>query len=126
MRRLLLDTQVVVWTLEDSERLGNGLRHLIMDPQNQVWVSTAAVWELAIKATKGHIDLPDRLLESIAQTGFQVLDIKPEHALGVLVLPPIHNDPFDRLMVAQARFERMELVTSDAKVWQYDIDIIQA
>ncbi len=126
MRRLLLDTQVVVWTLEDSERLERGLRHLIADAENQAWVSTAAIWELAIKAGKDHIDLPDRLLESIAQTGFQTLDIKPDHALGVLELPPIHNDPFDRLMVAQARVERLELVSSDTQIWQYDVDIIQA
>lgn len=125
MHRLLLDTQVVIWTLEDNERLGSRVRHLIADPQNQVWVSTAAVWELAIKAAKGHIDLPDRLLESIAQTGFQMLDIKPEHALGVLELPPIHNDPFDRLMISQARVERTQLVTSDAQIGQYDVDIIQ-
>ena len=120
--RLLLDTHLLLWAVASSRRLPVATRLQIEDPQNEVYYSAASLWEIAIKATlrRGdfHVDLP-LMRTTLPTKGFQELPVRSEHAVGVLALPPIHRDPFDRLLVAQSLVEPMVLLTNDAVLAGY-------
>jgi PIN domain nuclease of toxin-antitoxin system len=123
--RLLLDTHALLWWLADSRRLPATWRRAIADADTQVLVSAATVWEIAIKRGLGkvRIDLPkDVSLAGLAQAcGFEDLVVKPEHAAAVQDLPLHHADPFDRLLIAQARCEGLTFVTADQSLFSYDV-----
>ena len=117
--RLLLDTQVFVWVIQDSERLSQAAREAILGA-SEVYVSAASIWEIAIKARLGKIDAdPGRMIQAIAESGFAPLPITAVHAAFVAQLPDHHKDPFDRLLVAQAWTEPLRLLSSDPLVAQY-------
>lgn len=110
--RLLLDTHVLLWALGDPARLGRKTRALI--ERSDVLVSVASLWEISIKATLGKLKAnPHEVMDAIVPSGFDVLPIHAEHAVEVFALGTLHGDPFDRLLVAQARAERLELLTFD-------------
>ncbi len=121
--RLLLDTHVFLWALDAPERLPSEARHSIEDATNEVYVSAVVAWEIAIKFALGKLELP--VVPEIfvpyrmMRLGFRSLPIDVRHALAVASLPPLHADPFDRLLVAQARVEALELVTVDPKITAY-------
>lgn len=120
--RLLLDTQIVLWALTGSARLGVAARRLIADPGNDVFVSTASIWEIAIKHALGRGDMPvssARAVELCAAAGYRELPVSWRHAAVVEILPPLHADPFDRILVAQATAEPMRLLSRDAAVAGY-------
>ncbi len=120
--RLLLDTQIVLWALTGSKRLGPVARELIADPANEVHVSTASLWEIAIKHALGRGDMPvsgTRAAELCARAGYRELPIAWRHAALLDALPPLHADPFDRILVAQASAEPMRLLSRDAAVASY-------
>lgn len=120
--RLLLDTQIALWALTGSPRLGALAQGLIEDPANEIYVSTATVWEIAIKHGLGRGDMPvsgARAAELFAQAGYRELPVSWRHAVTVDELPAIHSDPFDRILVAQALAEPMRLLSRDAKVASY-------
>ncbi len=120
--RLLLDTHVALWALTDDPRLSQRARVLIEDPANDVFVSAASVWEIAIKHALGRGDMPisgDQALDWFRQAGYQLLPIAPEHAAAVEQLPSHHRDPFDRLLVSQAITEPLRLLTHDPLVLRY-------
>lgn len=120
--RLLLDTQIVLWALTGSPRLGDQARALIADPANEIFVSTASIWEIAIQYALGRGDMPisgTRAAELCALAGYRQLPVTWRHAAGVDDLPPLHADPFDRLLVAQAGSEPMRLLSRDATVAGY-------
>ncbi len=126
--RLLLDTHVALWALVDSPRLSAHARELILAPANEVWVSAASVWEIAIKHGLGRGDMPvsgDEALAWFRRAGYRLLAIAPEHAAAVGTLPPIHGDPFDRLLVAQARIEPFRLLSADPQVALYGEGIVK-
>lgn len=122
--KLLLDTHTVVWWGDSSPRLLPAARAAINDLGNEVFVSAIFWWEMAIKAAKGQLAIPPGLRESLRRDGFRDLAITPEHALGVAKLPPIHRDPFDRLLIAQALAEGLVLVTHDAVIARYDVPVL--
>jgi PIN domain nuclease of toxin-antitoxin system len=125
---LLLDTHVALWALVDSPRLSARARALIEAHANEVWVSAASVWEIAIKhgLGRGHMPLSgEQALVYFRQAGYRLLSIAPEHAASVQTLPPIHADPFDRLLVAQALTEPFRLLTADDTVARYGDTIIR-
>lgn len=125
--RLLLDTQIVLWALTGSKRLGALARKLIGDPENEVHVSTASIWEIAIKHALGRGDMPVsgmRATELCALAGYRELPIAWRHAALVDTLPPLHADPFDRILVAQASAEPMRLLSRDATVTSYGAMVI--
>ena len=124
--RLLLDTHVLLWSLAAPERLSDGARQTIVEPKNTVYVSTASVWEMAIKSTLGKLTVPDDLDEQLRLNRFDVLPIALRHAQAVAGLPLRHRDPFDRMLVVQARTEGLRLVTRDPLVQQYDVDCLPA
>ncbi len=123
---LLLDTHVVLWWLSDDPTLSDAARSAIADPENTVFLSAVVVWEIRIKQGIGKLDLPEDFGEVLAQQSFPELSITVQHADAVAVLPAIHRDPFDRLLVAQAMVERMTIVTRDPFIADYGIDIIVA
>jgi PIN domain nuclease of toxin-antitoxin system len=117
--RLLLDTHIFLWIADDSARLKPKVRELV-NSASAVYLSSATIWEAAIKARIGKMVVdPDELLLEIDRCGFQELPVLGRHAAGVARLPLIHNDPFDRLLVAQAISESMRLLTADTKLAAY-------
>ena len=122
MTRLLLDTHLVLWWLADDPRLPAGLENHIQAPGNEVFVSQASLWEMAIKQSLGRlqVDLPE-LERQIPLQGFQWLPIRNAHLLAVAELPSggDHRDPFDRLLVCQSRVEPMLLLSVDRQLQRY-------
>lgn len=114
--RLLLDTHVALWALLDDPRLGSKARGLIEDRENRVFISAASLWEIAIKHALGRGGIPfsaEDALRHFTEAGYELLDMRPSHAVVAGTLPPIHADPFDRMLVAQALTEPMRLLTHD-------------
>lgn len=124
---LLLDTHVALWAITDSPRLAPKARDLIANPANTVWVSVASLWEITIKHSLGRGDMPISGAQAKAwfeQSGYQLLNIEAAHVLTVASLPALHNDPFDRLLVAQSLAEPLRLITHDAQIAPYSDTII--
>lgn len=125
--RLLLDTHVFLWLLAEPERLGQQLG-AIQDPANDLLLSAASSWEIAIKVRLGRLHLPDipqRYVPSrMRAIGVEPLAVDHAHALAVGELPMLHRDPFDRLLVAQARHLRVSIVTADDAIARYDVGTI--
>ena len=103
MQRLLLDTHVLLWALEDSPELGEKARRAVIDPRNEVFVSAINVWEITIKRSLGKLRGLDNLTTTVEDTGFTQLPITLFHAEQAGNLPMHHRDPFDRMLVAQAQ-----------------------
>jgi PIN domain nuclease of toxin-antitoxin system len=120
--RLLLDTHLLLWAMAASRKLPRGVKSQLLDPRNEVYYSAANLWEIAIKSglrrADFRIDL-EALMEALGASGFLELPITAMHAAGVARLPPIHKDPFDRLLVAQSMAEPMTLLTNDAVLADY-------
>lgn len=123
---LLLDTHAVLWWLSDDPALSDAARSAIADPENTVFLSAVVVWEIRIKQGVGKLDLPEDFGEVLAQQHFPELPITVQHADTIAVLPAIHRDPFDRLLVAQAMVEKMTIVTRDSAIAGYGVDVIVA
>ncbi|OGU08420.1 MAG: twitching motility protein PilT [Geobacteraceae bacterium GWC2_58_44] len=126
MRRILLDTHVYLWWLDDSPKLSHKARKMIENAEI-VYVSSASIWEAVIKIRTGKLELevtPDELIEGIERSGFVELPILAEHALAVYGLANHHKDPFDRMLVAQAISEPLLLLTVDPEVQKYSPDLV--
>jgi len=120
--RLLLDTNVLLWWLSDDRRLAKEAREIIANPNNDVLVSAASVWEVAIKAALKRIEIQlDDLEGAIIRSGFQPLPIGLRHAVAVGRLPAVHRDPFDRMLVAQAGIEELRVVSHDRVFERYGL-----
>jgi PIN domain nuclease of toxin-antitoxin system len=120
--RYLADTHVLLWALGDDRRLLERHRAILLSTV-EVFFSAASVWEIAIKKSLGKLTAPDHLAALLPRAGFRPLDITPTHAEAVTSLPPHHADPFDRLLIAQARIEKLTLLTMDSQFSRYDIDV---
>jgi PIN domain nuclease of toxin-antitoxin system len=124
--RLLLDTHVLVWLISDSRRLSAAARNLLADPDNELLYSVVNLWELAIKygLRRTSILLDPRLLRrELLKNGFVELAITGEHAVAIDQLPPLHKDPFDRLLIAQSIVEGITLITADPVVARYPASV---
>jgi PIN domain nuclease of toxin-antitoxin system len=121
--RLLVDTYALLWWLTDDAALSPAARDAIADPANEPFVSSASMWEIAIKRSLGKLTAPDDLPDRIAAEGFTWLPISADHAWQVRELPLHHRDPFDRLLVAQAVTERLAIITSDPRFGQYGVQV---
>lgn len=124
--RLLLDTHVLLWWLAGADRLSEQAAEAISRTDNDVIVSTATLWELAIKQTTGKFSLDGDLRQHIREQWFEELSITGRHTAELGELPLLHRDPFDRILVAQVRSEDMTLVTADRTLPQYDVRILAA
>jgi PIN domain nuclease of toxin-antitoxin system len=120
--KLLLDTHLLLWAVGPTALLPASARALIRDKANLPVFSVASIWEVAIKHSRGHadFDVPPLLLrETLLESGYQELAVLGNHAVGVAGLPPIHKDPFDRLLIAQAMVEGITLLTVDSTIARY-------
>lgn len=123
---LLLDTHAVIWALADDPGLHPDARTAIVSPDNRVFVSAASVWEIAIKRALGKIRVPDDVNEQIESHQFEPLPMTADHAWVAGNLPPHHADPFDRMLIAQAKLDDLILVTRDSAFDRYAISTITA
>jgi PIN domain nuclease of toxin-antitoxin system len=120
--QILLDTHLLVWAMGSPERLPAGLAAMLEDPQNTPWFSVASLWELVIKQALGRPDFhvqPPLLRRALLDGGWQELPIQAHHALAVASLPPLHRDPFDRMLLAQACADGLLLITADQQLAGY-------
>ncbi len=120
--RLLLDTHLLIWAVDQYERLSTQARELIGDPANELAFSTASLWEVAIKHALRRADFlydPRVMRRALLDNRYQELPVTGEHAVAVAGLPPLHRDPFDRMLVAQSIVEGIMLLTGDPLVAQY-------
>ena len=124
--RMLLDSHVVLWSIAGDSKLKSDLRRKIVDPENDVFVSAASVWEIAIKQRLGKLDAPGNLLEVIEATEFAPLPITFVHSALAARLPLHHDDPFDRMLIAQALSEGLVLVSRDRRFADYEVELIKA
>lgn len=123
MIRVLVDTHAVLWWLADDRRLSADARNLIAAPGTTPLVSIASLWEIAIKRSLGKLGAPDDLPERIRENGFSWLALAAEHVWAVADLPDLHQDPFDRALVAQANVEGIPIVTVDPRFAAYGVDV---
>ena len=120
--KLLLDTQVLLWAAGQPQRLSARAKRLLNDEQNELLFSAASLWEIAIKSSLGRDDFrvePRVLRRALLDHGYIELPVTSEHAVSVDTLPPLHKDPFDRLLLAQALVEGIPLLTADAQLARY-------
>jgi PIN domain nuclease of toxin-antitoxin system len=117
--RLLVDTHILIWMMEDNRRLNSKARQVIAAAA-EIFVSSASIWEIAIKMRVGKLQIDlERLIPRMALAGLAELSVTNAHALATAQLPMLHRDPFDRLLVAQAQAETMRLLTADPRLMRY-------
>ena len=125
---VLIDTHTFLWWNTEDPQLSLRAREIISDGRNEVFFSAASVWEIVIKTTKGKLILPEEPAQYITRRmslyRFRHLPIQISHSLRVYELPPYHNDPFDRMLIAQSQAEYMPLVTKDENIQHYDLETI--
>ena len=126
--RALLDTHTFLWWITDRPQLSARVREIIGDGGNELFLSAASGWEIAIKAQLGKLELPDDLgrfiIEQLALNAFTSLPIQMDHALRVYTLPRHHRDPFDRILVAQCQLENMPILSADPQIAQYPVKVL--
>jgi PIN domain nuclease of toxin-antitoxin system len=126
--KLLLDTHTFLWWVTDDPRLSGAARTIMAEGNNDLFLSAASGWEIAIKARLGRLQLPSNLKEYIAKqmqsNAIAVLPIQLNHALHVCKLPDHHKDPFDRMLIAQSQLENLPLLTKDPVIAKYDVVIV--
>lgn len=126
--RYLLDTNIFLWSLNDDKRLKKQIRKILEDPLNEIFASVVNGWEISIKHKIGKLPLKTTLFKCFEKSSFNILSINLNHILQFdkLSLYRNHKDPFDRLLIAQAKAENLTLITSDAKIWRYQLPLIKA
>lgn len=126
--KLLLDTHTFLWWITDSLELSSRVRDAIRNPENELFLSVASAWEMAIKVNLGRLRLPDRpdrfIPNQLAKNAIKSLPIQMGHALYVSRLPAIHRDPFDRIIISQSILEKMAVVTRDPDIVEYKVKIL--
>lgn len=123
--KLLLDSHAFLWWLAEDPKLSDGARQAVADPSSVVHVSAATVWELSIKASLGKLDLDGAdLVEEIQENTFLELPMTARHSQAAATLPRHHDDPFDRMLIAQARIEGLTIVTRDPAFRAYGVAIL--
>ncbi|GIT93255.1 twitching motility protein PilT [Jannaschia pagri] len=119
--KLLLDTQIILWAVVNHPRLPAAYARQFSAPGTDLYVSSVSVWEVAIKRALGKLDVPEDLFDRVRQAGVLPLPITWAHAAHTETLPPLHKDPFDRMLIAQAQLEGMTLATADGEIARYDV-----
>lgn len=121
----LLDTHTLIWWLANDANLSLDAKNVITDPSNLIFVSAASTWEIAIKKSLGKLESPDDLLQQIKVNQFKSLPIDLEETLLVETLPAYHQDPFDRILIAQAQFFDLTIITRDRQFEFYDVKLLR-
>lgn len=124
--KYLLDTHVILWWLTDPKKLSSEAKRIIEDREDLISVSSVSFWEMAIKQSLGKLSLPPNILAILTKEGFEILPIDAQECLSITALPLLHGDPFDRLLVVQAKLRDLILITRDEKISQYPVMTLQA
>ncbi|NIM12109.1 MAG: PIN domain-containing protein [Candidatus Aminicenantes bacterium] len=123
--KYLLDTHVFLWWIKDSPRLSQNIKDIIKNKKNTLFLSAASIWEMMVKSKLRKLDLPDNpkgfIKEHLNINAVDILNITMEHSFEIYNLPEIHKDPFDRMLVAQAKVDKLTILTSDPYIKQYPI-----
>jgi PIN domain nuclease of toxin-antitoxin system len=122
---LFIDTHVLLWWLDDSPELSESGRTAISDPGNLIVLSAVVIWEIRIKQALGKLEIPPNFYQVVQEQGFELLSITADHAYTVGDLPTHHRDPFDRMIIAQAKFEGLTVATHDIVFNKYDIPVLK-
>ena len=122
--KLLLDTHVLLWCLGDSTRLRAEVRRAIENPDNLVFASVVCAWEIEIKRQLGKLDVPDDLEDRLRSIRFAELPVRMAHVSQLRSLPPLHRDPFDRMLISQAIAHGLAIVTPDPSITQYPVRVV--
>lgn len=122
--RILLDTHTLLWWLTDSPQLSTAQYEVIRNPANHIYVSAATTWEIGIKAALGKVTVPDNLSTVVLENRFTPLSITIPHTIHIASLPPIHKDPFDRILISQAIVEDLVIATADIEIKKYNVQVI--
>ena len=123
--RLLLDTQIVLWQLQGARPVRPRAREAIEDA-SELAFSVVSFAEIGVKSAVGKLDVPKDLREHVVGSGLRILGLAPDHGLGVADLPMHHRDPFDRLLISQARYEGLTILTADRRFADYNVPVIDA
>jgi PIN domain nuclease of toxin-antitoxin system len=123
--RVLFDTQILLWRMHGAHRLGREAEEHV-GAADELFVSVISFVEIGIKAATGKLRMPANIREYVLESGARILGLAPEHGLGIAELPLHHRDPFDRLLIAQARSEGLAIVTADPHFARYDVSVIAA
>ena len=123
---LLIDTHILLWWLGQQEKLSENIIRTIENTRNNVFISSAAIWEIVIKKQIGKLQAPDNLLEVLNENSFTPLSITIDHVLTMEQLPNIHSDPFDRIQIAQVIHDQMIFITMDHTIWKYNVNIFES
>lgn len=123
-KRYLLDTQIFIWWMGRHKSLKKGIEALLSDPDNRIFLSVVNIWEIVIKKRTGKLRPPRNWKQTLVKGGFEIIPISLEHVFNLGGLPLYHKDPFDRMLVAQARVEKCVLITADPKVKKYKVNTV--
>lgn len=121
---LFLDTHVLLWWLDDNPLLSKKARSAIVNSENLVVLSSVVIWEIRIKQSLGKLVITPNFYDVLKNEGFEMLSITPDHAYAVGELPMHHRDPFDRMIIAQARLEGLTIVTHDVVFQRYGVSVL--
>lgn len=124
--KYLLDTHVFIWWMEENKKLPAEIKSIIDDSFNNIFISVITPWEIVIKIKTKKLKVPKNYASYVINGIFKLLPIEISHVLGVERLPLFHKDPFDRMLIAQAKVEDLTLITSDQKFKKYDLSLISA
>ncbi|NQU62758.1 MAG: type II toxin-antitoxin system VapC family toxin [SAR324 cluster bacterium] len=128
MRKILLDTHIWLWSILSPDKLGDEGRAVIEEAENELFLSAASSWEIAIKFRLGRLPLPEPpeafILQRLIRDDIKPLNVEHHHACRVSVLPGIHRDPFDRILIAQAQTEKLLFITADQQLKEYDVEML--
>lgn len=125
--RILIDTHILIWHLEDDEQLSSHHGQLIEDPSNTVLISIASFWEIAIKTSRGKLELSksiEDLISEIERSSIAILPIESKHIIQVSKLPFHHKDPFDRMIIAQVLVENVPIISTDSNFSKYGVTLL--
>ena len=112
--------------MQQNQYLHKKVQNILSDTNNQIYLSVVSPWEMIIKKKLGKLKLAKDWKMTLKQSGFLILPITLEHSYALETLPLYHKDPFDRMLVAQAKTEKLKLITSDSKIWKYKVSILKA
>jgi PIN domain nuclease of toxin-antitoxin system len=124
--RILIDTHILIWWLDDNDRLSTPIRKRIANPDNQIFISAISIFEISMKMSLGKLSLGDSLEKQLQINAIDTLPFSLNHALTAETLPWHHRDPFDRMLIAQSLSEKMPIISCDEQFIPYNISLIRA
>lgn len=124
--KFLLDTHSLLWTVFEPDKLSTEAQEIIVDHNNIICVSLISLWEISIKQNIGRLDIPKEFFEVVSKGGFEMLGLTMEQIKKYRTLPLHHRDPFDRMLIVQARQQKLIFITRDSEISKYDVEIIKA